>query len=605
MAPVPAPKPVDGLQAPLRVTPAEFVSRTALRIGKRTPNLLKVDAAYAAFFAAQTDRALANKLLDALHAYKREIGGDWAKSERNTKSGGLISMTEARIKQEGDRKKWWVKEDQGVRALQRVDIPHSRYGVLYLLGNTEIELNALGIVLEGVSALSTSIGTASTTNYDHLNNAKAAAQTVTIDGQRVATADIIGGSGAATRGLGTVIGNAAGVGGDGLPKTRDMTVGGPPPKVPSPIPVFPCTLAGLEEIGEDPVLYLNPFVLPATLVVGVTVAVVEAMNALRVLLMNAITSVYEMIKAKLLADATFAWDVSGALVKRMIKFIVGKCLANAVPFVNAGMDIGAGIIRTIQAAKEKIGVWLLRKKIRLMEGHPALLAAAIEGEMEKGMFVGLWAILKGVASMALASFLPGAGSLVAALVVGIEWLVKMVWRIAEQKRITAFLAEAKTYFRKERLLATRVERRGVITDKATGKNEVIFWHEYKPNLAPHLGGLIHDLPAFKKFYKQGCDASPIIPIITLNSGICGSLMTMIEMTDGWNNRDAGPGDKRMLDGAEYFYRLKEFGRKYLESSGFKLMSSDKSVARYLAHAKTNHTRGNKTLADKALAFAGS
>jgi hypothetical protein len=48
--------------------------------------------------------------------------------------------------------------------------------------------------------------------------------------------------------------------------------------------------------------------------------------------------------------------------------------------------------------------------------------------------------------MALNSFLPGAGSLVSAIVTGVEWLVKFTFRLWEQSKIKAFLKKASDFY---------------------------------------------------------------------------------------------------------------------------------------------------------------
>lgn len=591
---------------PLRVPPAEFMSKTALRVSRRTANLQKVDEAYATYFAHQTDKLLAGRLLDALEAYKKEIGGDWSKSERNTKSGGLFHFTEARLLQEAKRNKWWKfgDGDPGANALANRDIPHSRYGVLYLLGQTEFDTDTVGVVLDGVAAVGGAIGVGVSTNFNHLDSAKLGTQTDSIFGTDVSRADSIGMGGLAVSKGGGAINSLVGslTAPKGSPKILSKEVGGTPRKKVD-IALWPVTLAMLDDIAEDPALFLNPLMLFPTLAVGVTVAVVEALNALRTLLMKAVYELFYFVKDKLLQDQAFAWDVSGVLVKKMVKFIVGKCLVAAAPLIGSAMDIGGGLLKTISAAREKVGAWLLRRKIQLQDGHPALLAASIEGEMSKGIFQGLWVLLKGVATLAIQSFLPGAGNLVNAIVTGIEWMIKMLWRVWESSKIKKFLLLAKVEYEKERKLAEITKSAGVITDPKTNKKTRIEWDEVQPCLDKTKGGIITDVERFKRFYQKGCDASPLIPIITLNSGVCGSLMTMLKMFEGREQKLLA-NKEYMAAGTEYFTRLKEFGRNYIDKAGFKMTSKDPSVMRYLLHAKTNHTRP-KSLGDKLLRFGSA
>jgi hypothetical protein len=177
-------------------------------------------------------------------------------------------------------------------------------------------------------------------------------------------------------------------------------------------------------------------------------------------------------------------------------------------------------------------------------------------------------------------------------VTGVEWLVKTVWRMWEESKISRFLQEAKEHYERERSLANA---------QPVSHNNPLHV-EYEPNLDPRLGGFIHDVAAFKTFFERGCEASPVIPMLTLNSGVCGSLITLLQLFHG--REDAMVSEETFGAGAEYFLRLKEFGRNYLKSSGFKFTSLQPSVQRYLSHAVTHHTRV-KALTSKVLVAAAA
>ena len=572
-----------GSKGPLKiVTPAEWQKRTSLTFSKRSASTRRVDAAYAEWYANSTSPKKAAVLMDALDAYLKEKGNDWSKVERDKESGGLMRyIYELVVEGSGSR-----VTPRGMTKLQTYDIPHSRYGVLYLLGNIDINMSFLSVGLEGATAIGGAVASGFTTNTHHLNNAKLADRKVDIGQLK----GISQGSLATGASVPLKIGTAATMStGTKSPRSNNYYINTEPPRA-RPTPGFPLTLGAFEAVKEDPALFLNPFVLPSTVVMGTGALVIDGLNSLRILIQNAISDLFEWVKGKLLGDRAWAWDVSGAVVKGVIKLVVAKCLEAAAPLVGAAMDIGGGIMKTIRAAKDRIGVWLQRRKIVLNPGHPEQLANSIESEMSKGIFTGLWAILKGVASLALQSFLPGAGNLVASIVTGIEWMVKFLWRIWEQSKIHKFLAEARQVFAKERKLAELVtEYRG----KGVGL-------QFEPNMDASRGGIIHDLAAFKEFYQKGCDASPLIPMLTLNSGICGSLMTLIKMFGDNSQHDVISQDT-FDAGNEYFARLKQFGRTYLNSAGFQFTSASVPVQGLLNDAVNDHNR-DVGKADKFLRF---
>lgn len=591
------------------VSPTEWVRRTSLTFKKRSADTLKLDEAYAAWSANPGRTAAAINLHQVLREYLKAKGGLWSKVERDKVSGGLIE--------------WVYHEVQKVpgvmppapspaqAALQNVDIPHSRYGVLYLLGNIDIDMSALAITLEGVSALGNIAGQALSTNFDHLGNDKLAARTVNVMGQTLKTGTL---SNAGSKAL-KMAGNKLEGKVDPATRPRQHVLAPPAPKRPE--PGFPLTLAMYELVKEDPVLMLNPFVLGATIVGTVGAAVVDALNSLRIVLQNAVTDLAHYILEKVANPSAKSLATLGATIKGMVKFVVAKCLSSAAPFVGGALDLAGGLVQTFKAAKDRIGAWMERRKIVLNPGHPELLANGIESQMDKGIFAGLWTILKGVANTALSVLLPGASALVAAVVTGIEWLVKIIWRLIEQYQIGEFLKKAREAFLKERALASKVVTEGVrnYTDSMGRKQHARVSHtRYEPNLDRNSGGIIHNLDGFTKLFQAGCDASPLIPMIVLNSGICGSLMVLLKMFDDLNRPLT---TQAVYDtGNAYFTRLKQFSRGYMAASGFNFKVNISTTGSYdfeaegrerkflqglLNHSLRDHAKA-ETTGDKALAF---
>jgi hypothetical protein len=487
--------------------------------------------------------------------------------------------------------------------IQTFDIPHSRYGVLYLLGNIDIDMNCFTIAMEGVGAVGGAVGSGFATNMQHLNSATQGARHVAVAGHQVSAQAISKGAATAVKLVpkaGKTIDSTFGI---SDPNGRERlwsptgTVRPGMDNAESPVVkskvtwTYPVTQAGFDMIKDDPALFLNPWVLPTTLVGTAFVTLTETLNNLRREIDSAVTWAFEKIKNALLGSSAGTFNLAGSVVRSLIKIVVTQCLASAAPFIGAAMDIGAGIVKTLRAAAEKVGAWLQRRRIELNPGHPELIAAALEGEMESGIFQGLWTTLKGVISMALNSFLPGAGSLVSAIVTGVEWLVKFTFRLWEQSKIKAFLVKAREFYLAERELATRDPGpRGL---------------EFQPNMDPTRGGIIHDLEKFKAFFQEGCDASPLIPMLTLNTGICGSLMTLVNLFRDEEKTGREVVDRATYDsGVAYFSRLKGFGARYLQTAGFKFQARQTEtrggIQGLLDHAVHHH--GNDTMAGKAAAF---
>jgi hypothetical protein len=604
-----------GAKGPLEAVNArEWIRRTALTFSSRSASTLRVDAAYTAWWISRSNPLKAATLRDALDDYLAEKGGDWSKVPRNTESGGLMEYIHQQAKAVAPAR---ASAAAARNIIQTFDIPHSRYGVLYLLGNIDIDMNCFTVAMEGVAAVGGAVGSGFATNMGHLNSATQASRHVGIAGHQVSAQMLVKASSVSAKVVPKAAGKFDELFGFSQPNGRERrwsptgtvrphmdTAKSTPIKPTTPgtdnaqgTPIkskltwsYPVTKAGFEMIKEDPALFLNPWMLPTTIVGAAFVTITETLNNLRREIESAVTWAFETIKNALLGASARTFNLAGGIVRTLIKTVVTQCLASAAPFIGAAMDIGAGIVKTLRAAAEKVGAWLQRRRIQLNAGHPELIAAALEGEMQTGIFQGLWTTLKGVVSMALNSFLPGAGSLVSAIVTGVEWLVKFSFRLWEQSKIHAFLLKARELYLQERELATRNPGAGGL--------------EFQPNMDPGKGGIIHDLDKFTKFFQEGCDASPLIPMLTLNTGICGSLMTLVNLFRDENDPGREVVDRATYNsGVAYFSRLKAFGAQYLQGSGFKFQARQTetrgNIQGLLDHAVHHH--GQDTMAGKAVA----
>jgi len=127
--------------------------------------------------------------------------------------------------------------------------------------------------------------------------------------------------------------------------------------------------------------------------------------------------------------------------------------------------------------------------------------------------------------------------------------------------------------------------------------------------------IVYDDNAFKSLFEQGCQASVCVPMLTLNSGISGDLMMFTKMLDdtggilgqgtgigSHGNRPTEGAQKQFGAANEYFTQLKEFGRNYLESTGFTFRSADPVAAGLMWHAIKHHQGGPMSMGDKVLGF---
>jgi hypothetical protein len=157
---------------------------------------------------------------------------------------------------------------------------------------------------------------------------------------------------------------------------------------------------------------------------------------------------------------------------------------------------------------------------------------------------------------------------VSSLTAGVEWVIKLVMRLIEMSALRLFLKKAKVAFLAERKLTQEAS-----TEPVARGGGFEFTGGASTRTVHTEGGLIHDLERFKKFFQAGCDASPVIAILTLNSGICGSqwqLQSMLSDIEvpGKGTGIAMIGQKEFNSGTAYFKRLREYGYGYLKDCGF-------------------------------------
>jgi hypothetical protein len=579
-----------GKKGPLTwVTPKEFKERTALALHSRSATTQHLDLAYAAYWESQSEYK-AKQLYDALQAYMIEHGGYWNRCQRNQVSGGLLQWMYDELAPPSVRKALRENpsgKDHIARELINAhEIPHSRYGVLYLLGNLKIEPDVFSLVLEGVGTVGSTVGHSLTTDFGNLGSKNNATHLLTeVRGVKVTGRTVTSAGSAGVSVVGTLAGSSGSV-----------TAKPPPPGEPT--TWFPCTGAVIERttagIGDmfDEKRYFTgvaagvgatlaaPVVLTGALLADAGIAIVRAAKALWDKLMGVFSGLADTVKRKF-QDRMFIGSSVGALIKAVIKFAVDKVLAAAAPFIGGAIDMGTGLVRAIEGACVRIASWLDRRQIRIVPGHPEEIANSIEHCMEVGIFKGLLDILKGAAKTAVQIIGPGLGAVVAAAMAAMEWLVKVIIRIIESEGIKTFLTEARTKYEEQRARAQLQPSPGHV-------NRV----PVRGNLEPHIDGtgLLCNTQEFTEFFKRGCAASPLIPMLTLNSGICGSLMTMVKLFDddtGAMLVNSGAKRQPFDIGGDYFRRLKLFAVEYLQASGFvfsPLDLQDDSIRGLLNHA---------------------
>ncbi|MDO9360332.1 MAG: hypothetical protein Q7T70_15245 [Polaromonas sp.] len=641
---------------PSIVTPAEWKERTNLRLSSRGDTTKELDIAYERWYTAKypasgtvppvhyrpfatgidpqaeaARRADIERyrgfLQDKLEKYLREHGAStkggtgqgatWDRCERNKVSNGLLEFVYNTVKVEDPR----ITRVKGTIAK---DNEHSRYGVLYLLGNIEINMEWAGIVLEGVGAVGGALASGFGTDYGELKNPDDVDKTIkgsadiwkgkvgtallgkddmsitdaygyandagtgiigAIHGKvtapgHVTTYDrrsVVGATAIRRRATDVQMdwgakGPSASLGNmDYLRMSRSTRVVSSPPPGQSK-GWFPTTTKALSMMESHPKAAIAFFPVSAVAVVGAVA--VDLMRKLLEVLYSLVTSFVEWLKGKLQEFMDNKIEVGADYVKKIVTKVVESVAKEALPFVSAGMDLAQGMYQSFQAIRMKVGAWLERRKIRITDGHPALLASRIEKCMSMDILSGLYTLIKGAVQMALAFLAAGAQGLISALTAGVEWCIKFIMRLMERSAIKSFLELAKDTYVAEKKLRDAAKNNTGAEMHATG-------------------GIINDLEKFKEFYQKGCSASPLIAMLTINSGICGSQWQLQQMIGAVDEID----QKEFNSGTKYFTRLKDYGTNYLKDSGFEFKATHEvlSEKRYIQALLDNAKNPKRTL----------
>jgi hypothetical protein len=568
-----------GKKGPLAiVSPAEFKERTALTLSSRSGTTVSVDKAYENYYATRSPVA-AMLLHDRLAEYMVAHGGTWAKCERNVVSGGLMEYIYNSVGPGAmSAGQAAAMDKRAADRIRDIEIPSARFGVLYFLSGIKVDLDVVGSLIEGAGAVGGAVGVGMTTDFSKMGSAQDGVRAVTqAFGKDVKAGQIATGGAAALKGTRAVV--------DKLMSSSSSS------SVPSAswLPTSEAALrrarAGLSETW-DANKYLGAAAYAGAGLAAVPVGAVTLLADGALAIKRVAEAVWQKIKSAIRAVCNLfksAWaaryDLAtarkmGELLKMCSVVAIDFIMKNAVPFLGGAVDLGTGLFRTISEAGNRVAAWNDRRNIRLQAGHPEELANAIEHQMSMGIVGGLVDMLKGAAKVSAGVFLPGLGSLVTAVMAGIEWMVKLVSRLSEYCGIDQFLQRARSLYDAEKRRARMID--GV----------------YEPNTGP--GGVITNTKEFTAFFAEGCKASPLIPMLTLNSGLGGSLMTMLKLfeDDGSQSKRAtaniGSGETREFDrGNAYFTRLKRYSVDYMRKSGFKvsaMRADDKVMAGYLVHA---------------------
>ncbi|MFO1159561.1 MAG: hypothetical protein U1E60_12035 [Reyranellaceae bacterium] len=440
----------------------------------------------------------------------------------------------------------FTRSGPAVKNVLDLRIPESRHGVLYLWQNADVGTQWAKILLEGALTVGgTTLGMLQASNYKAGDQIQAGVIAKNTRGDTAASvgrlAPTVGGIVAAPKGTGVRV------------------------ETPSPV-------VKLADLPDD-----------AGILQRAKAALGKFFDAVWNTIRQKVAEIWQDVRFKF-ARGGFIGTI-GTTIGKLALFILGKVAQHAAPFVANGIEIGQGICQAIIAAKDRVSAHFLRQKFVVKPGHPVQIASAIEGEMNWAIAKGAYNAAKGGAKLAGNLMSWGASALIDVIAAAIEFAWKFLTRLSEGILMRGWIDVVK---------AATSDRN---TWKADPSNGV-----WRPRL-------VYDDKGFREVFEAGCEASVCVPMMTLNSGIAGDQMMFMKMFDDTGALlGQGSGQDKPTTAAQaefnaatkYFTLLKEYGRNYLESTGFTFTSSDKVARGLMWHAIYHHQGGRMENADKAL-----
>ncbi len=249
---------------------------------------------------------------------------------------------------------------------------------------------------------------------------------------------------------------------------------------------------------------------------------------------------------KLTEDVLADMSKWGSVIKTVIKGIVGKVVAAAVP-LSGIFDVVSGCTKAFAAGFQRVMSWLESSSVSMLRGTPVVIVSAVQKAMNRSIGEGLYTAVKGGIQIGVDSVTAGAGSLAKAIATAVELLVQVIQRIVEIELFSAFSREAKVH-----------------------------WN------ARATSGFTKEPEAFARWMKRYAFKVPAIGALAINCGYCGSPMQYLNL---FNDDKSVVSQKDFDAGVAMLARVKRFAADYLNDIGLAFASDDPAVNGALKAAK--------------------
>ncbi|MGA7439412.1 MAG: hypothetical protein WBW32_14940 [Luteibacter sp.] len=248
-------------------------------------------------------------------------------------------------------------------------------------------------------------------------------------------------------------------------------------------------------------------------------------------------------------DVGKIWDAIPGGVEMVCEMIAEKVMDEMVPFLSNGIAATTGLLKAVNDCSDRFVVYTRGKGVALVPGVPTTTIDGIKRAMDHAVVTDVYAALKGGGNLALDGLTAGiAGEITGIACSAIETLVAFARKAHDFYRIRVFLNEAK-----------------------------MMWAQREKPTS------LHRQPyAFNRWYRRAAMRVPVIPVLTLNSGVCGDKMRLLCM---FTNEGEVITQANFDKGVAYIDKIKAWGSSYLTDSAYTFTSADKLVSELIKPAK--------------------
>ncbi|NGZ86017.1 hypothetical protein [Duganella aceris] len=260
-----------------------------------------------------------------------------------------------------------------------------------------------------------------------------------------------------------------------------------------------------------------------------------------------------------------------AMAAKALKPVFTQVWKAASTFVGGAGDIVSGLTGLAKDAWTRHTITVQQTELVTSDGAFAILRSGIDRGIALRQAVSAWTMAKGAISTTLTVVSAGTVSKIADLLLaGFEFVFKMVYNALEDRRIQAFMLEARTMFQKVR---TRGQHKGSAKPKAAAKGAPITEQEMPmvargtmPAFAAahYTGDQFMDdwRGTYLNFLYSMVKASPVMAAIVMNSGL-------IDERDVFHA--ATPrSDEDVARAAVHVFTLKEEAKRLFGECNFKI-----------------------------------